>query len=307
MSVIKERLVAACLLAGQVSSLFAQQPPAQPLNWSAGDSAHIAWLEKHGRRLEGKQVVIWAPPDDMSAGWQAALIDSLDRGVIELRRMIGAPLPWQRIGNRPVQYYLVSERMISHASGRDVVFISMFHVRKAQAPYFHEAVHELLAPPPPFFYAEYPDTVQAEAMYQATPLWLAEGLADVLAERAATATGMVEGDVFTIGGLEKADSTCASRLAENPYRTDILRAIGGQGGVDALYTEDRSKVAPVFYACAQSMSKYLVEIIGLEQTVELFPAIKRGDWVVVLERAAGMPLATVRSRWQARLGLDSPP
>lgn len=282
-----------------------RQPAAQPIDWNADDSAHIAWLEAHGRRMDGKQVVILAPPEQMTVAWQTALVDSLDRGVAELRRLIGAR-SWQRIGTRPIRYYLVPERMISHASGNGVVFVSMYHVTNGQAPYLHEAVHELLAPPPPFFYAEYPDTVEAETLFQAKPYWLMEGLPDVLAQLAALAAGTIEGDVFTIGGLDKVDSTCAARVAQSPYRADILRVTGGSGGVDALWTTDRIKVAPVFYACAQSMSKFVVDLIGMEQTVELFPAIKRRDWVATLERSAGIPLAPIQARWQARLGLDSP-
>jgi hypothetical protein len=217
--------------------------------------------------------------------------------------MMGAPLPWQRIGTRPIQFYVVPERVISHASGKDVVFISMTRVRDGRAPYLHEAGHELLAPPAPFFYDEYADTVQAEAEFQAMPYWLMEGLPDLMAQLAASAAGTVEGDVFTIGGPAKADSTCAARLADNPFRSDLLRTLGGRGAVDQLFTTDRGKVAPAFYACAQSISRFVVELIGLEQTVELFPAVKRRDWVATLERRAGMTLDSLRQRWQSRLGL----
>ena len=281
-------------------------PAAQPLQFDAKDSAHVAWLKIHGRRMAGRQIVLWAPADSMSVEWQTALLDSLDRGVTELRRLIGAR-PWQRIGTRPIQYYLAPERMISHASGKDVVFISMVHVRNGRAPYLHEAGHELLAPEPPFSYDEYPDTVQAEAMFQEMPYWLAEGLPDVLAQLASSAAHTTEGDVFTIGGLAKADSTCAARLVDNPYRADILRVIGGRGGVDALFTTDRVKVAPTFYACAQSMTRFVTELIGMEQTVELFPAIKNRNWAATLERAAGMPLAAIRARWQSQLGIVNSP
>ena len=298
--------LAACLAAGLAACHSVRQPEAQPINWSADDSAHIAWLENHGRRIDGKQVVVLAPPEQMTVAWQTALVDSLDLSVAELRGLIGQR-SWQRIGNRRIQYYLVPERMISHASGKDVVFISMYHVSNGRAPYLHEAVHELLAPPPPFFYVEYPDTIQAETEFQAKPYWLMEGLPDVLAQLAAAAAGTTEGDVFAIGGLENVDSACAARLTDNPYRTDILRAVGGRGGVDALFTTDRIKVAPTFYACAQSLTKYLVEIIGMNQAVALFPAIKAGEWVTPLERAAGMPLAALRRRWQDRLRLVSSP
>jgi hypothetical protein len=275
-------------------------PAAQPIAFDESDSSHVRLLEAAGRRTAGRHVVVLALPDSMSREWQEALTDSLDRGVSELRRIIGA-WPWQRIGDRPIRYYLVPERIISHASGTDVVFISMFHVNNGRAPYLHEAGHELLAPPPPFSYDEYPDTVQAEAMFQEMPYWLVEGLPDVLAQMASSAANTREGDVFTIGGLAKADSTCAARVADNPYRADILRTIGGQGAVEALFTSDRIKVAPTFYACAQSMARFVTELIGMERTVALFPAIKRRDWAPVLERAAGMSLADLRARWQARI------
>lgn len=289
-----------------LSPLCAQQPAAQPLDWDADDSVNIAWLETHGRRLAGQQVVLWAPADLMSAVHQAALVDSLDRGVAELHRLIGSPLAWQRIGNRPIQYYLVADSIISHASGKDVVFISIYRALNGRAPYLHEATHELLSPPPPFYEDEYPDSAQAEAVFQAWPLWLTEGVPDVLAQQASSIAGVHEGDVFAIGGLAKVDSTCASRLTTNPWRADILRVIGGPGVVEALFTTDRRQVAPVFYACGQSMAKYVIELIGMEQTIALFPAIKNGDWTAMLERAAGMPLATLRARWQARLGLEGP-
>lgn len=286
--------------------LSAQQPAAQPLNWNADDSSRIAWLNANGRRMAGSQVIILAPPEEMTEAWQAALLDTLNRGVTELRRLMKAPLPWQRIGERPIQYYLVSERMISHATGKDVVFISMFHVRSGQAPYLHEASHELLAPPPPYSYEEYADTVVAEKAFQAKPFWLLEGIPDLMAYEAASAAGSVEGDVFTIGGPAKADSTCAARLSDNPFRAELLRSLGGQGPVEALFTTDRIKVAPAFYACAQSLSKYVVEAIGMPQAVELFPAIKRGDWIPTLERMAGKPLETIRSGWRSRLGIPGP-
>lgn len=299
-------LVWVSLVPALTPDLFAQQPVAQPLDWNADDSSHMAWLETYGRRMAGSQVIIYAPPEEMSEAWQAALLDTLTRGVTELRRLMKAPLPWQRIGARPIQYYLVSERMISHASGRDVVFISMFHVRNGQAPYLHEASHELLAPPPPFSYDEYADTVVAERVFQAKPFWLLEGLPDLMAAKAASAAGMTEGDVFTIGGPAGSDSTCAARLNDNPWRADLLRTMGAQGAVEALFTTDRIRVAPAFYACALSMSKYVVGLIGMEQAVELFPAIKQGDWVPTLERMAGVPLETIRSGWRSRLGLAGP-
>ena len=304
-STIRHRLAATLLcavLACRTSPPPAPQPAAQPLAWDSVVSARIGWLDTNGRRMAGKRVILLAPPAEMPEAWQAALLDSLDRGVGALRALIGTHR-WQRIGDRPIRYYLLTERMVSRASGRDVVFISMYHVRNGQAPYLHEAAHELLAPPPPFFYDEFADTVVAEAKFQASPYWLAEGLPDVLAARAAASAHTIEGDVFTIGGLDKADSTCAARLAGNPYRAELLRSIGGGGGPDALYTPDRNKVAPAFYACAQSMANYLVDRIGMQRAVGLFPVMKTGEWERTFERVAGMSVETFRAAWQGRIGV----
>lgn len=295
------KLLAAAMCAGSLACRTMPPGAAQPLRWNADDSANVAWLESHGRRVAGRTVVVFAPPDEMTETWQAALADSLDRGVAALRRLIGSHA-WQRLGDRPIRYYLVPERMISHASGHGAVFVSMHRVRGGDAPYLHEAGHELLAPPRPFYYDEYPDSAQAEAWFQATPYWLIEGLPDLLAQHAASAAGTIEGDVFRIGTLEQTDSTCAARLAASPYRADLLRTIGGKGAVDALFTTDRAGVAPAFYACARSMAMFLVETIGMERTLALFPAIKRGDWEPELERSASMSATALTSLWRRRLG-----
>ncbi len=284
-----------------VLACHAAPPPApQPLDWNAGDTARVAWLEANGRRMSGGSVELLAPPDEMSEAWQGALLDSLDRGVAALRRLIGSHA-WQRLGDRTLRYYLVPERMISHASGNGAVFVSMHRVRGGDAPYLHEAGHELLAPPRPFYYDEYPDTAQAEAWFQATPYWLIEGFPDLLAQQAAAAAGTTEGDVFRIGTLRQTDSTCAARLAASPNRADLLRTIGGKGAVDALFTTDRAKVAPACDACARSMAMFVVETIGMERTVALFPAIKRGEWERELERAAGMSPAALSAAWRKKL------
>ena len=57
----------------------------------------------------------------------------------------------------------------------------------------------------------------------------------------------------------RVDSTCAARLAESPRRSEILEKIGGQGRLEALFTEDRQTVAPTYYACSQAFTKYLVD------------------------------------------------
>ena len=279
------------------------KPAPQSLNWSDDDSSRIAWLEVNGRRIAGKQAIVWAPPDSLSALHQAALVDSIDVGLALVRRSMGQLRPWQRIANRPVRYYFSTGRFIAHASGNDAVFIPVNRVLSGLAPYLHEAAHELLAPTAPFYGWEYADSVRGAAAARNMPLWLFEGVPDYLAQSAAQVGRLHEGDVFAIGGLAKVDSVCAARALTSPRRDEILRTVGATGQVEALFTTERAQVAPIFYACAQSMTKLLVETIGVQQTVDLFPAMQDGTWEAAIVTAATVPLATLRQRWLVRLGL----
>ena len=282
-----------------LACLLAQTPaaPPAPLNWDSDDSARVAFLTAHGRAYTGAQVIVWAPPDSLDARWLASFVDSLATGVAALRRLMGGAYAWQRIGQRPVTFYLSPGRFVSHASGAGAVFISLARVRSGGAPYLHEAAHELLAPPAPFAPFEYADSVAEARAAARFPQWLNEGFPDYLAQATASATGFHEGDVFAIGGLAKVDSTCAARLAQSPRRAEILEKVGLQGRLAALFTTERAEVAPVFYACSQSFTKYVVDRVGVRTVVAAFPHIPGGTWVADLEAAAGTSLEALRSAW----------
>ncbi|HXO84414.1 MAG TPA: hypothetical protein VN803_02705, partial [Gemmatimonadales bacterium] len=220
-----------------------------------------------------------------------------------LRRLMGGAYAWQRIGERPITFYLSPGRFVSHASGAGAVFISLTRVRSGGAPYLHEAAHELLMPPAPFAPFEYGDSVAETRAAARFPQWLHEGFPDYLAQATASATGFHEGDVFAIGGLAKVDSTCAVRLAQSPRRAEILERVGRPGRLTALFTSERADVAPVFYACSQSFTQYVVDRVGVRTVVAAFPHIPGGTWVTDLEAAAGKSLDSLRSAWLEALGL----
>jgi hypothetical protein len=299
----RERQIAFAFALAAIPVSHASSQSAAPLDWSADDSARIAWLERFGRTVRGRHAIVVAPADSLDETRHRALTDSLDRGITALRGLMGMPLAWQRIGDRPVTFYVSPGRFVSHASGRGAVFISLTRALSGTAPYLHEASHEFLEPPPPYWAWEYADTIVGNQVAARWPLWLSEGIPDYLAQTAAAAAGVQEGDVFSIGGLSKADSVCAARVAASPRREEMLRVLGATGRVEALFTTERPTVAPVFYACAQSMAKFLVERIGVKQAVSLFPAIKSGTWEADVGRLAGMPLAEVRGAWLERLRL----
>jgi uncharacterized protein (TIGR02246 family) len=233
----------------------------------------------------------------------AALADTLDRGVEQLHLTMRGPYEWQRIGDRPVVFYLSPGRFIAHGSGYGAVFIPVSRVKERLAPFLHEASHELLAPRPPFYWWEMRDSVAGARVRDAVPLWLFEGIPDYLAQVTAPRVGIHEGDVFAIGGLEKSDSSCSARVRASPRGPEVIDAVGRDVRLTSLFTTERAQVAPVFYACGQSLTRYLVDLIGVRRTVELMPAIGRGTWRAAVEAHAGRSMQSVRRAWLERLGL----
>lgn len=282
------------------ATLAAQQPPAAALDWWSEDSARIAFVRAHGEARSYPEVVIWAPTDSLDPLWLPSFEDSLSIGIRALRSLIGAH-PWQRIAGRPVVFVFSPGRFISHATGQDTVLIGLSLIRRGLGPFLHEASHELLGPPAPFYPYEYPDTVLGEQKASAFPFWLSEGLPDYLAQAVVQTTGFREGDVFDVGGLGKVDSTCRVRLSGHLQRREIAAKIGGQGRLEALYTTDRAQVAPTYYACSQSFTKFLVARMGLAALVELVPGIPSGRWLAVLETQTGTSLPVLRREWLALL------
>lgn len=288
--------------------LAAQTPAPAALDWWSDDSTRVAFVIAHGQARHYPQAVIWAPTDSLDPAWLSSFEDSLNTSLAALRRLIGGPYAWQRIGARPVVYFFSPGRFISHATGQDTVFIAIRHIQRGWAPFLHEAAHELLSPPAPFLPYEYPDSIAGEALAARFPFWLNEGLPDYLAQVIVQQTGFREGDVFEVGGLARVDSTCRVRLSGNRRRAEISAKLGGVGRLEALYTTDREEVAPTFYACSQSFTRFLAGRIGVAAVIGLLPMITDGSWLPALERAAGAPLPALRREWLAALNVpdDSP-
>jgi hypothetical protein len=267
------------------------------IDWSADDSMRIAFLRQHGVRVERNHVIVWAPRDTLPRTRLEALADSLDRGFAAMRHYIGAPYSWQRLGGNKVTYYLAADRFISHATTYNAVFIPVSRVREGTAPLLHEAAHVLLMPNPPYFGDEFADSTEGRRLDNLRPLWLTEGLADVVAQAVWPVTGPFEGDVFNIGGLARVHQTCAVRVQGSQRGAEVTEWIGSSRRPDALFTTDRQIIAPIFYACAQSFTWFLVGHVGVRAITALMPATKSDAWVIELERAAGATLTALRGHW----------
>jgi hypothetical protein len=292
MSILMPGIIALVMFGG--ASPHPQSTP-QPLNWAADDEKRVAALAASGRRLEGTHVVVWVPTA-IGEVEHRALVERLDRGVAALRDAVGSH-EWQAVRQQKITYYISDDRFVSHGTGRAAVFIPLERAKDGRAPYLHEAMHELLATP---------DTragVEAERFerIKTRPLWLAEGLPDYVAQTVAVRTGVAEGDVFANGGLDGVDRTCASRLSGPAGRT-ILPFIGAPGRPDALFTTERQTVAPTFYACSFSFTKYIVDRVGLPATIALIPLIPTNTVHQKLEALTGKTMANLRSDWLRAIG-----
>ena len=297
------RLLVPALSVACAATARAQQSAPTALNWNPLDSAHIASLRSGGHTVAMPNAVLWAPRDSISLDSLRAVARRVDAGIAALREMIGGPWPWQRIGTRAIDYYLVPTRVISHASGKGAVFISIWRVHQGVAPLLHEGLHELLEPLPPFMPWEYTDSPTQRRVTDEQPLWFLEGFPDHLAQLGAAKAGIVEGDIFGVGGSDRVDRACADRLKASPHRQAITEAVGRPGRMQMLFTTQRTEVAPIFYPCSRSLVRHLVGVTGLAPAVALMPAIQRGDFPAAVERAAGRPLEKLRAEWLAALGL----
>jgi hypothetical protein len=191
-----------------------------------------------------------------------------------------------------ITYYISEDTFVAHGSGLGAVFVPLARVKDGRAPYLHEAMHELLATPGTR------EAVAAErvARTKSRPLWLAEGLPDYVAQSAAERVGLTEGDVFDTGGLGGVDKTCAERL-ESSAGSGVLSFMGAPGRPDALFTTERPTVAPTFYACAFSFTKFIVNRIGLPATIGLIPLIPVNTVHEKIEALTGKAMSDLRSEW----------
>jgi hypothetical protein len=155
----------------------------------------------------------------------------------------------------------------------------MARVRDGRAPFLHEATHELLA----------------SKRGGVRPLWLTEGMADYVARLVAEESGITEEGPFGTPTLEGVDATCAERGRTADGAT-MIPYVGGVGRPDVLFTTDRQRFAPTFYACSLSFTKFVAGRVGLDAMVGLF-ALSPADMMSRLDRFAGAPLAGVRAEW----------
>lgn len=281
----------------------APAPPAgeaRPLRIRNDDSARVAALHSSGVSVQGRRVAAWFPRDSVPEPQMRALVDELDAALPALQRFLGAPYPWQRLGERRIVYYFAPGQFVAHTQD-SAVFVALSRLRTGTAPLLHETVHVLTLPSTPYYPWELADSAEVERVRARHPLWFAEGYADYAAKAVAAALPFDEGDVLQTGTHAQVDSICAARL-RGPRGAEVARFIGAGGVLESLFTTERREVAPTFYACGSSFTKFLAERTSPQFLASLFPHIIPGHFEGRIRERTGRTLPDLRAEWLQRIG-----
>lgn len=227
-------------------------------------------------RKEMTRAVVEYQPGELSADEAEAFADLADRGVSDVSGLLSAGLPeWAR-GSSRVRF-VVSSRVPISRTRDGVVYLPLERVRSRTAPYLHETVHALVPA-------------------RGDRTWLSEGLACYLESHVSETLGGYDAHVFTRAGNRGIDAAARRTLAAENGRA-VLPWVGGRGDPPRL-EEDRAGVARPFYVLSQSLTKHLVESVGLEAVVRILVS-GRDD---AFQSATRRSDADWRREWLARIG-----
>ena len=290
------RVGVTCLLL--LSEVALAQPAAETFDPRSHDEAHVAALSgANGTRATVGRVTVYVPAGKLSDEELLALAETLNRGLTGLIAFTRSPRTWQRTPSK-VTYYFHAETLISHADPeRERVFIAFPRLQNGRAPLLHEAVHVLLWPTTEHLRAhpEYLDETTAFSE------WLSEGLASYVALSVAKETGITEGDPLGWGMLEGVDAKCAA-ASSTRRGAEILPFIGAPGAPTALMSRTlRTEVAPSFYACATSFTRFIVAAVGIAAVVDAMAAAPSEP---AIARAAGKSIKELRAEWREAIGAN---
>lgn len=214
-------------------------------------------------RKEMARAVVEYQAGELSAVEAEAFAELADRGVRDVSALLSAGLPeWAR-GPAKVRFVVSSRVPISRTQDR-VVYLPLARVRSRTAPYLHETVHALLPA-------------------RGDRTWLSEGLACYLESHVSETLGGYNAHVFTSAGNRGIHAAARRTLAGENGRA-VLPWVGGRGDPPRM-EEDRAGVARPFYVLSQSLTKHLVESVGLEAVVRILVSGRDDAFQVATKRS----------------------
>lgn len=252
----------------------------------AEDRPLKAALEATGVVETTRDVVAYFPAHALTDEQRAAIVARLDRGVRAAKRFTQRT-NWSYHGDRRVYFYFPDARFISHAPGGNSVYIPLWRIRDDQSPWLHEALHILLWPPGRNWLDETDEYGDAHM-----PLWLYEGLPDVLAAEISAQENLAYFMPMMEEPPSELDAVCARHLA-TPVAGRIIPVIGARGRLPELYGDERQTYAPAFYACSASFTTYLRQRYGYGPLLDAIGSY--GHEIDVLEATTNLPLENARA------------
>jgi hypothetical protein len=279
-----------CRLSLFVLSVYLPQTQPAPPDNLTKSAAIVAELQDSGVKVERPRAVVYFQPGLLSAADQERWADLISDGMTNIERLLRVSFGETRLeyyisgkvtetsfsfgwipGNRPPRTYLASDR-----------------VQRGAAPYLHEAVHHLV-----FRYTP-------RRTIGPQHLWMFEGFASYVEGAVVTRFGGVAGHVFDTAGNESIDADARAAL-QMPRGRELLAYVGRASMPPDL--SDRAQVAKPFYVLSQSLTKYLIDVVGLDAFVRsLLPdLLNAAQFDADVARLSGKPLDRLRADWLERL------
>jgi hypothetical protein len=258
-----------------------------------GDSTNIVYLINHGVKSEKGKVIAWFPKDSLSQERINGILDTINIGIERAENFIGAPYGWQvQEKGSPYTFYFRFDKCFAHASGAGFVSISFSQIKRGEAPWLHEAVHEMLNTKSGDWLGS---TVTEEEWDAKTPLWLQEGLAEYIAIEVSETYHLKLYDMFTNSNQKNLDTLFKEDIKHNNAK-EILSHIGSSGNIKKLlFSESRKQNAGAFYHLSASFVKYLAEKYGIRTLVESNAAFR--NELIELEKRINSNLEKEKSLW----------
>jgi hypothetical protein len=245
-------------------------------------------LQATGVRLERPYVVVYFEAGLIPEADQGRWADLISKGIGDIESFLRASF-----GSTKLEYYVSSRvRDTSYSipgyDGPPRVFLASDRVVRGAAPYIHEAVHHLV-----FRLARQQTTSEPH-------FWVFEGLPGYVEDAVVARYGGTAGRVFVRGGNETVDDEARAVLA-TPKGREVLAFVGRPGLPPGM--EDRQTVAKPFYVLGQSLTKHLIEAIGIDAFVgSILPhVLNTVKFEAEVQRVCGKSLERVAAEWLARL------
>jgi hypothetical protein len=279
-----------CLILLFVSALGLEQAqPAQTDNRTKADGI-VAELQTSGAKVERPRAVVYFQPGLLSAADQERWADLISDGITNIERLLHLSF-----GDTRLEYYVsgkVTEMSFSFAGipgdRPPRTFLASDRVQRGAAPYLHEAVHHLVF--------RYTPKRTASPLH----LWIFEGFPSYVENAVVARFGGVAGHVFDTAGNESIDADARAALLM-PRRRELLAFVGRAGVPPDL--PDRVNVAKPFYLMGQSLTKHLIDTVGLDAFVQsLLPHLLNAEmFEAEVQRLCGKSLERVTADWLERI------